>query len=110
MGYQLPIVGFDEWNNRIVVAAESFKGSKADRYRRFPIINIRTMLDSAVRSDNALRSREDAGNADFGGVVRLDTTVAKALSKTLRSTSELGTKHVERWFGYWESRGLFEPV
>ncbi|CUA70556.1 L-aminoadipate-semialdehyde dehydrogenase large subunit [Rhizoctonia solani] len=109
-GSQLPIVGFDEWNGRIKEAAESFEGSKADRYKRFPTIKIQSVLDGAVKSEIRLRARRDSGHAEFTGVVRLDITIAKALSETLRFTPELGMKHVERWFRYWDSVGFFKSV
>ncbi|CAE6440754.1 unnamed protein product [Rhizoctonia solani] len=104
---QLPIVRFDEWNKRVVEAATSFKGSESDRYGRFPSTKIQSTVDGMVLADDELRSREEAENAEAGGTVRLDTTVAEELSETLKTTPELGKEHVQKWTNYWGSKGLF---
>ncbi|CCO32669.1 hypothetical protein BN14_06732 [Rhizoctonia solani AG-1 IB] len=104
---QLPIVRFDEWNKRVVEAATSFKGSESDRYKRFPSTKIQSTVDGMVLADDELRSREEAENAEAGGTVRLDTTVAEELSETLKTTPELGKEHVQKWTNYWGSKGLF---
>ncbi|CUA70557.1 L-aminoadipate-semialdehyde dehydrogenase large subunit [Rhizoctonia solani] len=109
-GSRLPIVNIDEWSRRISEAAESFEGSKADRYKRFPIIKIQGLLDSTIRSEIEFRTHGHPGHAEFTGVVRLDITIAKVLSETLNSTPELEAKHVERWFEYWDSVGFFKAV
>ncbi|KEP48039.1 putative acetyl-CoA synthetase-like protein [Rhizoctonia solani 123E] len=107
-GSKIPIVRFSEWNRRVIEAASSYKGSESDRYRRFPSTKIQGAVDGMVRADNELRSHRNTGNAESGGTARLDTTMAEALSKTLSCTLELGIAHVEKWVGYWESRGLFK--
>ncbi|KAH7318820.1 hypothetical protein B0J17DRAFT_584211 [Rhizoctonia solani] len=106
-GSQLPIVRFEEWNNSVVEAAGTFKGSESDRYKRFPSTKIQSTVDGMVLADNELRSRGEVGNVESGGTVRLDTTVAEAFSKTFKFTPELGKEHVQKWVGYWESKGLF---
>ncbi|KDN41199.1 hypothetical protein RSAG8_07613, partial [Rhizoctonia solani AG-8 WAC10335] len=106
-GSQLPIVRFDEWNKRVVEAAESFKGSESDRYKRFPSTKIQSTVDGMVLADDELRSRGEVGNAEAGGTVRLDTTVAEDFSETFRSTPELGREHVQKWVDHWEAKGLF---
>ncbi|CUA71917.1 L-aminoadipate-semialdehyde dehydrogenase [Rhizoctonia solani] len=104
---QLPIVRFDEWNKRVVEAAASFKGSESDRYKRFPSTKIQSTVDGMVLADDELRSREEVGNVEAGGTVRLDTTVAAEFSETFRRTPELGKEHVQKWAEYWEAKGLF---
>ncbi|CAE6377482.1 unnamed protein product [Rhizoctonia solani] len=104
---QLPIIRFDEWNKRAVEAAASFKGSESDRYKRFPSTKIQSTVDGMVIADDELRSREEATNAESGGTVRLDTTVAEEFSETLKTAPELGKEHVQKWTGYWGSKGLF---
>ncbi|CAE6464920.1 unnamed protein product, partial [Rhizoctonia solani] len=106
-GSQLPIVRFDEWNKRVVKAAASFKGSESDRYKRFPSTKIQSTVDGMVLADDELRSREQVGNVEAGGTVRLDTTVAEEFSETFKSTVELGKEHVQKWVRYWEAKGLF---
>ncbi|CAE6439212.1 unnamed protein product [Rhizoctonia solani] len=107
-GSKLPIVSFNEWNKQVIIAASSFKGSEGDRYKRFPSTKIQGAVDGMVQADNELRSHGNTRNAESGGTARLDTTMAEALSKTLRLAPELGMAHVKKWIGYWESRGVFE--
>ncbi|KAH7318806.1 hypothetical protein B0J17DRAFT_724242 [Rhizoctonia solani] len=109
-GSQLPVIRFDEWNKRVVEAAKSFKGSKNDRYKRFPITKIQRRVDRAVQVDHDLHSSGDAANAEFGGLVSLDTTIAETCSESLRSTPKLGTEHVEQWVEYWNFMGFFKSV
>ncbi|GAB1517058.1 hypothetical protein RhiTH_000101 [Rhizoctonia solani] len=109
-GSHLPIVPFDEWNKRVTQAVESFRGLEHERFERFPSAKIQSTVDGMVRADLELRTRRDASDAESGGTVRLDTSTAEVLSKTLRSAPELGIGHVGKWVGYWESMGLFKAA
>ncbi|KAH7318805.1 male sterility protein-domain-containing protein [Rhizoctonia solani] len=109
-GSHLPILRLDKWNKRVLEAAESFKGSKSDRYRRFPSTKIQPTINRMVKADNELRSCRDAGITELGGVVSLNTTVAEEFSEALRTAPQLGMDHVETWIGYWESVGFFKLV
>ncbi|GAB1517035.1 hypothetical protein RhiTH_000078 [Rhizoctonia solani] len=104
---QLPVVRFGEWNKLVIEAAASFKGSEGDRYKRFPSTKIQSTVDGMVLADDELRSREEVGNVQSGGTVRLNTAVAEEFSQVLKTTPELGKEHVQKWTDYWGSKGLF---
>ncbi|KAJ1310585.1 hypothetical protein OPQ81_007314 [Rhizoctonia solani] len=109
-GSQLPIVYLDEWDKVVAEAAACFKGSEKDRYKQFPSVKIQNMVDGMVRADKELRSHENTSSAELGGHPRLDTTMAETRSQTLRTTPGLGAEHVQKWVGYWASRGLFRAA
>ncbi|GAB1528524.1 hypothetical protein RhiTH_011718 [Rhizoctonia solani] len=104
---QLPIVGFEEWNKRVAEAAESFKGSESDRYKRFPSTKIQSTIDGMVLADKELQSHEEVEHVESCGTVRLNTKVAKEFSRVLETTPQLGDEHVQKWIRYWGTKGLF---
>lgn len=106
----LPIVRFNEWNQRVKKGAGSFNGPESERYKRFPSTKIQSTIDKMVQADEELRASDGAGGAGdegSGETLWLDTRKAQRLSGVLRSTRELGKPHVNRWIEYWESKGLF---
>ncbi|KAF8738313.1 Male sterility protein, partial [Rhizoctonia solani] len=104
---QLPIVGFEEWNKRVAEAAESFKGSESDRYKRFPSTKIQSTIDGMVVADKELQSHEEVEHVESCGTVRLNTKVAEEFSRVLETTPQLGDEHVQKWISYWGTKGLF---
>jgi uncharacterized Ntn-hydrolase superfamily protein len=103
----LPIVQFSEWNKRVSESAASFQGPESERYKCFPSTKIQSTVDGMVHADEELRLRDEAGDVESAGTVRLDTTIAEQLSEALSSTQKLGKDHVEKWVEYWETKGLF---
>ncbi|GAB1525258.1 hypothetical protein RhiTH_008416 [Rhizoctonia solani] len=104
---QLPIVGFEEWNKRVAEAAESFKGSESDRYKRFPSTKIQSTIDGMVLADKELQSHDGVEHVESCGTVRLNTKVAEEFSRVLETTPQLGDEHVQKWISYWGTKGLF---
>ncbi|KAF8751541.1 Male sterility protein [Rhizoctonia solani] len=104
---QLPLVGFEEWNKRVAEAAESFKGSDSDRYKRFPSTKIQSTIDGMVLADKALQSHEEVEHVESCGTVRLNTKVAEEFSRVLETTPQLGDEHVQKWISYWGAKELF---
>ncbi|KAF8751588.1 Male sterility protein [Rhizoctonia solani] len=102
---QLPIVGFEEWNKRVAEAAESFKGSESDRYKRFPSTKIQSTIDGMVLADKELQSHDGVEHVESCGTVRLNTKVAEEFSRVLETTPQLGDEHVQKWISYWELKG-----
>ncbi|KAG9126236.1 hypothetical protein FRC07_004316 [Ceratobasidium sp. 392] len=106
-GRILPVVPFNEWNERVKSAALAFEGSQSDRFRRFPSTKIQGTMEALADADQKLRSQTVDVSIEAVGFPLLDTSEAERLSETLRSTAQLCEEHVEKWIGYWAKMGLF---
>ncbi|KAG8711771.1 hypothetical protein FRC11_001886 [Ceratobasidium sp. 423] len=102
-----PLVELSEWNKRVTDRAAIFQGPDADWYKRFPSTKIQNAMNGIAQADQQLRSRAGDEGVESAGTVRLVTTKAEQMSGRLRSAPRLGREHVEKWFDYWEAKGLF---